>query len=137
MGITRNIDTENTGLVNWRQFLTYITLSNSPLPTVNKLNEAKMSMGGKGLVTKDEFVAAKFWFDENEASRDRQYSEHFDRASLIKGVLFDLHATPQPEGEPMLNFEKFAEVVRFPYARNNQAKIFSDFLFAPVQAMKI
>jgi len=52
MGITRNIDTENTGLVNWRQFLTYITLSNSPLPTVNKLNEAKMSMGGKELVTK-------------------------------------------------------------------------------------
>lgn len=51
--------------------------------------------------------------------------------------MFDLHATPQAEGEAMLSFEKFADVVRFPYARNNQAKIFSDFLFAPVQAMKI
>ena len=57
MGITRNIDTENTGLVNWRQFLTYITLSNSVLPTVNKLNEAKMSAGGRDMLTKTQFTA--------------------------------------------------------------------------------
>ena len=57
MGITRNIDNNNTGLVNWRQFLTYLTLGNSPLPTVNKLNEAKQSAGGRDVMTKEQFVS--------------------------------------------------------------------------------
>ena len=60
MGMTRNIDNGNTGLVNWRQFLTYLTLGNSPLPTVNKLNEAKMSAGGKDVVTKSQFVSVSY-----------------------------------------------------------------------------
>lgn len=63
MGMTRNIDNGNTGLVNWRQFLTYLTLGNSPLPTVNKLAEAKQSAGGRDGVTKSQFVSANFWFD--------------------------------------------------------------------------
>lgn len=137
MGMTRNIDNNNTGLVNWRQFMTYLTLGNSPLPTVNKLNEAKVSAGGKDMVTKAQFVGAKFWFDECEASRDRQYSEPFDRASMIKEILFDINARAQAEGEAMLDFDKFAETLRIPYARNNHAKIFSDFLFSPVKAIQI
>jgi hypothetical protein len=91
MGMTRNIDCGNTGLVNWRQFLTYLTLGNSPLPTVNKLAEAKNNAGAD-VVTKQQFVSATFWFDEHEASSDRQYSVPFDRAAMIKEVLFDINS---------------------------------------------
>lgn len=137
MGMTRNIDNGNTGLVNWRQFLTYLTLGNSPLPTVNKLAEAKQSAGGRDGVTKSQFVSATFWFDTHETSEDRQYSEPFDRASMIKEILFDINARSQQEGEPLLHFDTLVEILRIPYARNNQAKIFSDFLFSPVKAIAI
>lgn len=92
MGIARNIDSGNTGLVNWRQFLTYLTLGNSSLPTVNKLKDAKESCGGTEWVNKANFVAAKFWFDEFEVSEDRPYANPFDRASMIKEVLFDINS---------------------------------------------
>lgn len=70
MGIARNIDCENSGLVNWRQFMTYLTLGNSPLPTVQKLAEAKASCGAER-PTREQFVNAKFYFDEFEMSSDR------------------------------------------------------------------
>jgi len=36
-----------------------------------------------------------------------------------------------------LCFDELIEMLRIPYARNNKAKKFADFLFAPVPAMLI
>lgn len=137
MGIARNMDAENSGLVNWRQFLTYLTLGYSPLPTVKKLAEAKESCGGQEWVNKAGFVAGAWWFDEFEQSKDRPYSNPFDRASMIKEVLFDINATKQPDGEYLLNIDALTEMLRIPYRRCNSAKVFSDFLFAPVKPITI
>lgn len=135
MGICRNIDSTNTGHVNWRQFLTYLTLGNSPLPTVQKLQEAKVSCGEP--INKASFVGGTFWFDEHEQSSDRQYANPFDRASMIKEIIFDINAKKQPDGESVLDFNAFAEDLRIPYARNNYAKKFSDFLFMSVKPITI
>jgi len=52
-GMFRNIDIDNSGFVSWRQFFTYLMLSTSKLPTVNKLAEAKASCKASPTCTKD------------------------------------------------------------------------------------
>jgi len=55
----------------------------------------------------------------------------------IKKVLFNTNACKNEEGEMSLCFDDLTEMLRIPYARNNKAKSFADFLFAPVPAMLI
>lgn len=57
---------------------------------------------------------------------------HYDRLHSLKEILFDTNA---PNG--VLDFDKFIEICRIPYARNNKARRFSDFLLAPVPAIRI
>lgn len=52
---------------------------------------------------------------------------------MIKGILFDINAG----GQTTLDFDEFAEMLRVPYARNHNCKLFNDFLFAAVKALSI
>jgi hypothetical protein len=51
--------------------------------------------------------------------------------------LFNANAVKTKEGEMTLCFDELIDMLRTPYARNNKAKKFADFLFAPVPAMLI
>jgi hypothetical protein len=42
-GMMRNMDINNTGMVDWRQFFTYLVLQASTLPTKASLERAKAS----------------------------------------------------------------------------------------------
>lgn len=98
-GMMRNIDTENTGYVNWRQFFTYLLLSQSPLPNVNTLGDMRQKMQNVKISSQDQFVNTQMWFDRCEESKDRDYSHHFDRVSMVKKILFDTNATvAHPDG---------------------------------------
>ena len=72
------------------------------------------------------------WFDQCEASMDRDYSEHFDRVSMLKKILFNANA---PDGQG-LTMDTFVESLRIPAARQKNAKRFSDFLLAPVKSIQ-
>jgi hypothetical protein len=54
-GMMRNMDTGNTGCVNWRQFFTYLVLQASKLPTKSALDAAKASAGNKNYVNCEQF----------------------------------------------------------------------------------
>jgi len=54
----------------------------------------------------------------------------------LKKIIFKVNAQTTAEGE-LLHFDTFTEMLRIPAARNNKAKKFSDFLFAPVSAIII
>ena len=77
------------------------------------------------------------WLDECEASKDRDYSHHFDRVSMLKKILFSTNATiDHPDGGKGVMMESFVEMLRLPAARQKTAKRFNDFLLAPVRPIQ-
>lgn len=58
----RNIDTDNTGYVDWRQFFTYLLLGQSTLPTVNQLEDLRRKMGNTNFATEEQFVNVSYKF---------------------------------------------------------------------------
>jgi hypothetical protein len=54
-GMMRNMDVDNSGLVNWRQFFTYLVLQSTSLPTKASLEKAKASAGNLNWVNCDQF----------------------------------------------------------------------------------
>jgi hypothetical protein len=136
-GMMRNIDTENTGYVNWRQFFTYLILGQSTLPTMNQLQEMKTHLGAAKIANSSAFVNAKMWFDACEEAKDRDYSHHFDRVSQLKQILFDTNACAEhPDSGKGVAVDTFVEMLRIPAARQKNAKKFSDFLFAAVKPIQ-
>lgn len=97
----------------------------------------RQKTGGAAVVSSDQFVNAKMWYDACEASTDRDYSHHFDRVSQLKKILWDTNATAElPDGTPGVGMEAFVEMLRVPAAREKSAKKFADFLFAEVKPVK-
>lgn len=85
IGILRNLDTANTGFVNWRLFFTYLILLKSHIVHDFKYNYIPNE---NGFAYEKDFCEAEFWFEETEQSKDRDYSHAFDRVKMIKELLF-------------------------------------------------
>jgi len=85
IGIVRNLDPANTGYVNWRVLFNYLVLQLSEIPKVVDLKGMKQE---NGFAEKEAFIAHKFWFEESERSKDREYSHPFERVLMIKELLF-------------------------------------------------
>lgn len=58
----RNIDSKNTGYVNWRTLMTYMILLRSNVPTAKEISRIEKMLGDSE-VSMDAFVAGSFWFE--------------------------------------------------------------------------
>lgn len=130
--MVRNFDSTNCGSIDYREFATSCVLLNSPLPTAEELEAI-----GAGLeqpeLGQEAFVGMSCWFDATESSKDRPYSHPYNRAQLIKGILFDLHADPTTA---LLPLPAFSERLLLSHLRkgNDTLKAYRDLIrFAPQQ----
>ena len=113
--MVRNLDRAGAGVVNWRQLATFIILLKSPLPTDSDIESFIKQFGHlQPLVSLSEFSKAKFWFDQSEYSKDRDYSIPFPRLQSIKELLFianRANALPAQPGDERVCTEDFAKLL--------------------------
>lgn len=130
--MVRNFDTTHCGSIDYREFATSCVLLNTPLPTAAEV-EAIGSAFEQPEVSRDAFVGASCWFDATESSKDRNYSHPYNRAQLVKGILFDLHADSTTG---LLSLPALPERLLLSHLRKGKAalKTYSDLIrFAPAQ----
>jgi len=89
----RNLDTDNTGYFNWRQFFTYVILLQSAPPSGKDLETIENLADEDGFIYEEPFVNTGFWFDASESSQDPDYTHPFNRRNMIKGLIFKTNAT--------------------------------------------
>lgn len=101
--MVRNIDSKNTGYINWRSLVTYLILLKSSVPSAKEISRIEKMLGEQD-VDEETFVKGSYWFDATETSKDRENAIVFERVKLIKGLLFKAHSTEQGS----LNVTRFA-----------------------------
>jgi len=87
--LMRNIDSKNTGYVNWRTLLTYMILLRSNVPSAKEISRIEKMLGEEA--TCEQFCQGSFWFDACEVSADRDNAIDFERVKMIKQMLFETH----------------------------------------------
>ena len=115
-----NLDLYQTGLINWRTMFTYFCLLKSSIPTDKEIEPLKSSCKAEnGLVSCDNFMKAKFWFEESESSVDRPGSHVFERAKMIKQMLFDAHSRVVPNcDETMVDINCLCDIFQTPVVQH-------------------
>jgi len=87
----RNLDPDNTGKVNWRQLMSYVVLTTSPLLDDVESKKLLAVADEDGLIDKEHFVKVPMWFDKTESSVDRPRHIEFARTDMIKETLFRIN----------------------------------------------
>jgi len=132
-----NLDLHQTGLINWRTMFTYFCLLRSSIPSANDISTLKSSCkAANGLVSHDNFMQAKFWFEKSESSVDRPGSHVFERSNMIKQMLFDTHCKVVPNcGDAMIDINSLCDIFETPTVQHPKAKFenYNEFLFAPIK----
>ena len=123
----RNIDSNNTGYVNWRTLMTYLILLRSKVPTAKEISRIEQMLGSD--CSCDKFISSSFWFDETERSTDRENAVVFERVKMIKELLFKTHSTK--EGFAVMRLATTLGQIS-QRAQNEQAS-FYELLFAKVR----
>lgn len=132
----RNLDTENTGFFNWRQFFTYVILLQSAPPSEKDLQAIEALADDEGYIYKEPFVNTAFWFDDSETSADPEYTHPFERRKMIKGLIFATNAIEvDGKSEAVLDAKNLIDMLSL-VGQNKNAKNFYDFLFAPVKTLQ-
>lgn len=124
----RNLDHKNTGYVNWRVLMTYIVLLRSEVATAKEIGRIE-KLWEAPEVSQEQFSEAAYWFDETEASVDRENAVEFARVNFIKQLLFRTHAG----AESTLNVGRFTTVLGQIGQRAAAGQSYSQVLFAPVR----
>ena len=133
MQMIRNMDPKSTGFVNYRQLVTYFILLESSVPTEQQAEQIAKAADQAGNVSKEAFVSAKFWFEEQESSKDHPQNQPFDRRKLIKEILFDANCKVVEGQEGATVCAKdLIDILRLPAASKNCTN-FHDFIFAPIE----
>ena len=88
--IIRNIDSRNSGYINWRHLITYMILLKSKVATATEISRIEKMLGDE--VSQEDFVKGTFWFDESEKYCDRENAFVFERVKKIKEMLFSVHS---------------------------------------------
>lgn len=104
--LVRNLDIHNTGSIEFRVLATCAILLKTPLAKDVDIDTVQRSLQDTE-VDNARWLAVNSWFAKTEASRDREYSHPFPRATSIKQILFDLH-----NRNGLLNIPKLASVLR-------------------------
>ena len=71
-----------------------MVLLQSTLPIAKELTEYDMKLmvvTQADMITKADFIKVEAWFDKYEECEQRKDSEKFDRASMIKELLFEIN----------------------------------------------
>lgn len=90
--MVRNLDSDNTGYINWKKLVTYMILLHTPILRDQKDIDQFMAIPNQnGFAIVEDFEKAPMWFDSTEISRDREYSHPFPRVQHIKRLLFNVH----------------------------------------------
>lgn len=92
MAMTRNLDPESTGFICWRTMLSYFILLQSKIPSEKEAEKLLQIADKDGHIGKDVFLAASFWFDGMETTKDLDYHLPFERVKMIKEQLFRTNA---------------------------------------------
>lgn len=133
MAMIRNLDPQTTGFIESKKLLTYFILLESKVPTEAEASAITKLADQDGCIAKEAFIAANFWFDQTESSKDLPENEPFERKQEIKSVLFDANAVAQEgkEGSCVVAADLVA-TLRLPAERKDCA-LFKDFIFAPIK----
>jgi hypothetical protein len=84
--IIRNIDSKNSGYINWRTLVTYMILFKSQVASANEISRIEKMLGDE--TNQEAFVKGTFWFDQSEKSIDRENAIVYERVIKIKELLF-------------------------------------------------
>lgn len=99
--IIRNIDSKNSGYVNWRTLITYMMLLKSQVASATEISRIEKMLGDEA--SQADFVKGTFWFDQSEKSNDRENAIVFERVNMIKELLFKAHSS-----EGVMNVRHFS-----------------------------
>lgn len=133
-----NLDIEQSGYINWRHMFTYFALLKSSIPSTEQIVQLRSSLPSNPALA--DFLKGSFWFDKTESSVDRPDSHVFDRARMIKEMLFKVHSKLVADNaEPVVEIENLCQVFTSPLAKHPKAKFanYSEYLFAPINKTKI
>jgi hypothetical protein len=104
MRIVRNLDPESKGVVDWRTLFNYMALERSTVPTTVDVTGLKTE---NGFAERQAFVAHKWWYAESESSKDREYSNTFERVRMLNEMLFSANKTTVEGGREVINVGEF------------------------------
>ncbi len=94
--IVQNLDKKNTGSIDWKQLATYLCLLQSKVPDQDQITYYKKALlaivKDKDCCSEEEFSNTRAWFDEQEVSKDRDYSIPFPRLKHLKAILWSINA---------------------------------------------
>lgn len=98
----QNLDPQSTGSISFKALATFCALYDAPIAdemTVESMKETLHQVANNGAVGREEFVETPFWFDDYVASEPMQdHSVYFDRARMIKELLFYINKDSQVKG---------------------------------------
>lgn len=92
MALIRNLAADTKGYIDYRQLLTYFILLCSPIPKTKEADQLRKLADQNGLISRDAFIGAAFWFEDTEGSKDLPQHEVFNRKRFIKEALFEANA---------------------------------------------
>ena len=125
--IIRNIDSKNTGFINWRTLVTYMILLKSQVPSANEISRIEKMLGDEASL--ESFVEGTFWFDESEKSMDRENAFAFERVRMIKELLFKVHSS-----EGVMNVRHFSTTLgQIGQRAKTPEQCFNEVLFCEVK----
>lgn len=108
ISLVRNLDSNNTGYINWKQLVTYMILLHSPIISEQKdIDQFLAVPNDQGYANLEDFEKAPMWFDSTEISRDREYSHPFPRIQHVKRLLFSVH-----QEDKKVELSKLLEVLK-------------------------
>lgn len=79
-----------------------------------------------GFVEKEAFVSHKWWFAATEASKDREYSDVFERVKMVNSLLFEANKSTIEGGREVIGLSEWERRVTQGYKKN---RVFYDLLF--------
>ena len=88
------LDKEKTGYINFSTLCTLLILLQTRLPNSKEIKEydMKLCVVVKGDdVSREDFVKVETWFDASEKCEQRERAKVFERASMIKNLLFEVN----------------------------------------------
>jgi hypothetical protein len=79
-----------------------------------------------GFADKEDFISHKWWFAATEASKDREYSNTFERVKMLNSLLFEANKSSIEGGREVIGLSEWERRVTQGYKKN---RVFYDLLF--------
>ena len=116
--------------------MTCMILLQSVIPNTKEIKDYDMKLAVVArdeLISKADFAKVEAWFDGSEGSAQRNGAEPFDRATMIKELLFEVHKDPAKDAVHKTSFVKLLLPESIPNIQDLavRAAKYVDLLFDP------